>query len=89
MSAGVAVKGSQDYDSGDKIGEVTQVEASIGGVVYSIPGRLVWTHKLGVAFGERESPDLRWVCWPWSTPISGNQLAARLSAQREAASASA
>lgn len=58
LSAGVAVKGSQDYDSGDKIGEATQVEASIGGVVYSIPGRLVWTHKLGVAFGERESPDL-------------------------------
>lgn len=57
-SAGIAVKGSYDYANGDQIGESAQVEASVGGIVYSIPERLVWTHKIGVAFGERESPDL-------------------------------
>ena len=57
-SLGIGVQGSQDFANGNKVGEMHEVEASVGGVVYTIPDRLVWTYQLGVALGERESPDL-------------------------------
>ena len=57
---GVSVQGSHDYGDAvsGEIGRSLEGEITIGGVVYTIPERLVWTHQVGVGFGERETPDL-------------------------------
>ncbi|MFN0263775.1 tetratricopeptide repeat protein [Tepidamorphus sp. 3E244] len=56
-SAGLAIKGSEDYRGSTTIGDAWFAEASVGGVVYTIPQRLIWTHQLGLGVGERTSPD--------------------------------
>lgn len=57
-SVGLAVQGGQDYADGSKVADSAEIEATVGGVVYTIPDRLVWTYQLGVAVGERKSPDI-------------------------------
>lgn len=57
-TAGLAIKGSHDYLDGDEIGNAWMLEASLGGVVYTLPNQLVWTYQLSAGLGERESPDL-------------------------------
>ncbi|MEM8876529.1 MAG: tetratricopeptide repeat protein [Pseudomonadota bacterium] len=56
---GAAVRGSHDEGSGQSnLGHLVEGEVRYGGVFFSIPDRLVWLHEVGVAVGEKESPDL-------------------------------
>lgn len=56
---GAAVRGTHDEGAGQSnLGHLVEGEIRYGGVFYTIPGRLVWQHEVGVAVGEQETPDL-------------------------------